>query len=267
MIDNVKQYIEPFITMNEPVPYKNLLIYPFIMKDYYNFMLSVDILTQEKDKTNNIDIIQMSYLDYIIQILFTDNNFNDQWQEKNCTVWQKKFATIITVSLQCDINDINFCIDKKGKIFLMIKGQKILAKHFNDIIKIILHLNIPNYVDEYITPDVQEVIDKHLQEKSKNIYPPTLNKKILFVTANTNYHKLDILNMTLFDFESLFSLLLSELDYKINKTAEMSGNVEFKEKIEHFMFEKPHSIYDSIFQDSQVFEQKMGINKQNIKEE
>lgn len=267
MLKNVKQYIEPFITLNEPVPYKNLLIYPFKVKEYYNFMVSIDILTQEKDKINDINIIQMSYLEYIVKVLFNDNTFNEDWGEENSIIWKKKFNTIITNSLQCDITDINFCLDKKGKIFLIIKGQKILAKHFNDIIKIILHLNISNYTDEYISPDVQEAIDKYLQQQWNKTHSPNLYKKILFVISETGFKKSDIFDMSILEFEDLYTLILKKFDYKINRTAELSGNVEFKEKLEHFMFETPKTIYDTIFQSGKSFEKKMGMNKQNNKEE
>lgn len=267
MINNVKQYIEPFKTLNEPVPYKNLLIYPFKIKEYYNFMLSIDILMQEKDKVNNIDIIQMSYLEYIVKVLFNDDTFNSEWEENNSSIWKKKFNTIFTNSLQCEITDINFCLDEKGKLFLFIKGNKILAKHFNDLIKIILYLNIANYDDEYVSPDVQEVVDKYFQQQPNKVHSPSLNKKILFVVSETGIGKNEILNMNIIEFEELYNLTLEKFDYKINRTAELSGNVEFKEKLEHFMFKKPKTIYDTIFQSSQNFEQKMGMNKQNNKGE
>ena len=52
-MQNVLDYIEPYISVDEPVPYKNLLLYPFKVKDYYIFSTIKDVLLIDKNKNHS----------------------------------------------------------------------------------------------------------------------------------------------------------------------------------------------------------------------
>ena len=57
-----------FFMYDEPVPYKNLMIYPAIMKEYISFFTCVDCLMINKNIIPDIKVIKMSYLDYLFYL-------------------------------------------------------------------------------------------------------------------------------------------------------------------------------------------------------
>ena len=65
-----------YFYLDEPVKYKlkdnEINIYPIQLKDSEFFLSSVGILTVDKNSNSSIEIIQMSYLKFIVVILFQD---------------------------------------------------------------------------------------------------------------------------------------------------------------------------------------------------
>ena len=56
MIKDVKSFVKRYAAFDEPIPFKGLLIYPILLKQYYDFKVSYDILCIEKDKIRNAAI-------------------------------------------------------------------------------------------------------------------------------------------------------------------------------------------------------------------
>jgi len=69
-----KTELEEYFTYDKPVPYKELLIYPVKVIDYLIFFTSVNCLTFEKNKIPDINIIKMSYLDFLFYTFDKDEN-------------------------------------------------------------------------------------------------------------------------------------------------------------------------------------------------
>ena len=60
MIEHIKE-----LYFDEPIPYKELLIYPVTMKDYLEFHLAVSCLLIDKNSIPDVNIISMSYLRFL----------------------------------------------------------------------------------------------------------------------------------------------------------------------------------------------------------
>ena len=67
-VDNIKKYVESFGIFGEPVEYKGLSIYPITMKDAYGFNKHIEIMNIDKNNMGDIEIIQMSYLYFLINL-------------------------------------------------------------------------------------------------------------------------------------------------------------------------------------------------------
>ena len=60
MTEHIKE-----LYFDEPIPYKELLIYPVTMKDYLEFHLAVSCLLIDKNSIPDVNIISMSYLRFL----------------------------------------------------------------------------------------------------------------------------------------------------------------------------------------------------------
>ena len=70
LVNDVKEYIAPYITFDKPVKYKGIDIYPIKVKDYYTFINAYDVLTIDKNNIPDVNIIQMSYLFFMFGFIF-----------------------------------------------------------------------------------------------------------------------------------------------------------------------------------------------------
>ena len=68
-MENVKEYVEPFASFDEPVEYKGLTIKPILAKDAIRFFDAVSVLQIEKNKFPVVEIIQMSYLEFMCNFM------------------------------------------------------------------------------------------------------------------------------------------------------------------------------------------------------
>ena len=78
-MDNIETYVEKYRTFDEPVPFKDVLIYPVKVKDYYRFMSNIDILKIDKDKIPDVRVMQMSYLTFILGIIIESEEYRDMF--------------------------------------------------------------------------------------------------------------------------------------------------------------------------------------------
>ena len=68
-MDKIKEYIESYVAFGKPVPYCGLQIKPILVKDFYQFRDAQNVLKIEKNKIPNIEIIQMTYLRFLILMM------------------------------------------------------------------------------------------------------------------------------------------------------------------------------------------------------
>lgn len=246
MIQDVKDFVSQYCAVDEPVPYKGLLIYPWIVKDFYRFGTSYDVLQIRKNEIPDVHIIQMSYLEFLLSVLCRDRTVYDKSGMTVGDIYLQKLENILILSFHIKENDINVKYNK-GKYSLIIKDIEISSKEFDEIVKIILFQNIYDYFDAYIDPEFKKAIDEYYSIKNKGIIIPDLEKKITVVTASTGIVKSEILKMTYREFENLFHTVLDMTDYKILKQAESSGMVKFDKPVEHWVYKKEKNRYEEAF--------------------
>lgn len=241
-----------YIFKDKPVVYKlkcgkEINIYPVLVEDWDIFEENYDILTFNKLEIASPEIIQMSYLKFVIKILLKEEQF------------QSKLLNILELCLH--ENDIRVGYENNQPILVICQDNivkfKIYHKDFDDIKKIILYQNINDYDDRYISKDMRDMMDEYFRVKNGNLQPLSLEDKMSFLGNNSGLLKEVILKMTYRDFLSRFNLMIDQIEYQINKTAEMSGNVKFDKPIEHFIYKQKKNKYDQFFTSKEEFENKI----------
>lgn len=247
-----------YFAFDEPVPYKlkcgaTLNIKPVKLLDSMLFMSSYGILDIDKNNSNDVEIIQMSYLKYLATQVLTDK------------IAQQQMINICLLCLGFEIPFIRF--DEKGKAILSnvssnSKGEikelfYITAKEFDDIKRIILYQNLPNYDDEYIDPELKKNMEEMDMLKTKGMTIPKLERKMAIITAHTGIPKEVQKQMTYREHTILFEEVCGEVDYTalkgISCYAGKSDNIQW-------IYRKSKDKYDDYITSVEKYNNSMGGN-------
>lgn len=245
---NVEWLMQQYIYFDKPIPYESLFIYPIKIEDYYDFVCCIDIFMIDKNILGQVEFIQMPYLQFLFDVVFNQ----DKTQES-------KFVRLFELCLGVDLSkeELKIGKDEKGKIFLTVKDIKISSKQFEDIKRIILYQNINEYDDKYVDPDLKKARDEYLNFVNRGIDSPSIENQIAIITSHTGICKKDLMQYTYRSFDILFNTVKEEVDYTISKSAEMSGNVTFKQPIEHWIYKTKKDKYADAFVNKSAFDDKM----------
>lgn len=258
MIQNVKKLVAMHTALDTPIPFKEILLNPVLVKDYYEFVSASDILMIDKTKYNDLDIIQMSYLDFLVNVILTDKTPIENHSDITMgAIATEKLISILTLCVDGLQREQIKVFLYQGHNYLMLDKTTINGNEFDDLVKIIAYQNIYDYDDTYVSPDVQEAIDEYYRVKNKDYVLPELSAKIAAFTSMTGILKKDVKNMTYMEFEEVFHASMDRLEYQIARGAEMTGMVEFKQPIEHWFYKKKKSKYDGVFTNYESFKKKI----------
>lgn len=268
---NIKDEISVNVGLGMPIEYKGLKIYPVKMKDYKRFMDTVDIFNYDKNATGDINLIQMSYLEFLIYIILGQDDiknkfidiielcFNIKYNEglKNKSDNEKDALLMEDVDGKVNIyingRDICFIIDG-NKVKIIIGDTLLSAKDFDNIKRIILYQNIEGYDDRPMSNDFKSLIKKYYSLKNRGVKTPTLEYKIGTVLSSSGYTLDKILDMPIRIFDITFSSIVDKYDYIVNMMALTQGA---KIEPEHWVYKKDKDIYDDIFSDPEELRKKI----------
>lgn len=255
MLD-VKALVERYATIDEPVPLKDgLLIYPILVKDYYTWHHCSDILNIDKNSIPDVQIIQMNYLDFLLQVAIADDTIVDG----DITIGMYRTIQLLDILALCfhiEKNEIK--VQTKGKhIVLVLKDIEVNHNEFEQFMKIVKFQNIYQYDDTYIDPEVKKTIEEYYSIKNQGISMPELEDKMACLTAMTGILKKDLVQMTYREFEQVFHRATERIDYQVQKTAELSGMVKFDKPVEHWIYQKKKSLYQDAFTSYEGFRNKI----------
>jgi len=239
----VSEGINYYDIYDKPHPYKGLLIYPVLVKDYCEFSSCIDCLNYNKNETNDIKILQMSYLDYL---LFLDTI------QPDVQAYIKLFhllCLVLRFPLDSNEHSIEFRKDTNNNtIFFIVDGVEFLSQDFDEIRKIILLQHCMEY-EEWI---LDEKIKKALAEtaefnKKKSFEFADFEEQTILYHLYTGLDYEKIYDLTIRKFTKGLQILFRKEDYKLLKGAELAGTVTFKEEIKHpFSHIEPRGAFDGL---------------------
>lgn len=243
-----------FVNMTE-VPYKlnkggTIYIKPILVKDYLIYEWAKTILTIQKNEINDIKVIQMSYLEFLIKRIFTSAQ-----DEEDKIRWLLKLCLNEDYSI---IGDNCIAVFEQKDDEFNVK-YVINAKEFDDISKIIQAQNDPNYDDRYVSPEVKELMHEYYRVKYKNVVSPSLEKKKAFVSSKIGKAFKEINELPYREFELIYDACKDSEIYIAQKIIQGSYKYKVDEDIKHPLFEPKKDQYEELFEDTSVLANK-GIN-------
>ena len=256
MVDLETLELNYFVNMdNVPYELKNgglIYIKPILVKDYLRYSWAKEILNIEKNEINDIEIIQMSYLEFLIKKVFT---MNKELEDK--LRWLIKL---------CMDEDYVAFVD--NKIYICEQDTTIKAiirpKEFDDISKIIQSQNDPNYDDRYVSPEVKELMQDYYKTKYSNITSPTLEKKKAFVSSKTSKTFKELNELPYREFELIYDACKDSEIYIGQKIIQGSYKYDVKEDIKHPLFEPKKDPYEELFTDTSTLASKGISGAENL---
>lgn len=242
------------------VPYKLkcdkiLNIKPILVKDYPFYEFAKQILEIEKNEINDIEIIKMSYLEFIFHIL-NKNQVYINWLVTLCELCfgYGKIGIVLKNNKQC----LALCDEKETIEYI------ITPKEFDEISKIILNQNDSNYDNRYISPEVKELMSEFYKAKYNNLRTPTIEEKKAYVTSKTGISIIDLNEMTYRYFDLVYDSNLKSDIYITQKMIQCSEKYEVKEEIKHPLFEPKKDPYAEIFEDTTILGEKGISGAENL---
>ena len=233
-----------YFALDEPVPYKlktgqEILIKPIMVKDSMLFMASVDVLKIDKNSLGSVEAIQASYLKFLQKMIFPSND-----------IMVQKFLNILDLCLE--LKGIYLCNDEMERTFIQTEsGIVISAKEFDDIAKIILYQNLPDYDDKYINPDIKKSMQEVDRLKNKDYESPDFERQMGIIESHTGILKEQLLKKTWRSFQILFREVCGEIEFYTTRPAAIA--VGAGDKVDHYIFKKRKDKFDGYFVDMNKF--------------
>jgi hypothetical protein len=230
--------ISHYTTYDLPVPYKNIKLYPVTVKDYTLFNIYSRCLTVDKNSIPDPKIISMTYLEYIFNI--TEKNPIDYpyliWFDRLLAMCLKEDDTF--GEIEKSIKRYRYD-DKTKKPFFLIQKERYTSDDFEKIKEIIAEQNMVELIDENVSKEVRDSMEKAREFKRKisGTKTASIEDYIISLSISTGWSHKYIYSMTIRKFIKSIRRMDNLIHYKIYMTASMSGMVEFKDKsfIKHWL--------------------------------
>lgn len=271
-MENVKEYVEQFVTFGNPVEYKGLKIKPILAKDALRFLDAVSVLEIEKNKIPSVEIIQMSYLEFMINFIMSCNEYVSDFvwilqhtigikEDNEFIIEGFKVNEILVEELPSQdviyrVNgwdfELKLCHPRGAEIVL--SGVKFTSREFDDLRRIILYQNIFEYDETPMSDDFKRVVEQYYAIKNRGIHKPTLEDKMVAIILNTAY-TIDSLGEVPFrSFEKLFYDGVGKIDYIATKSLE--PHLKEGKSIDHWVYKPIREKYSEVFSDANEFANK-----------
>lgn len=267
----IEDFIAPYTMLSNPIPCNGLFLYPVKMKDLVYFLSDINVLNIEKNKIADLNIIQMSYLKFLFNIMLNEEGVCQKFiriislcfrlKEKDLITGFDKNKILAQVEPNkdkvCFINgwDIKFIIGKNDSICLYINDVKFTPKEFDEVRRIIMYQNMVGYDDTEMDEDFKKAVQEYYAIKSRGIVQPTIEDKIDIVMSQTSYSEEEISEMTYRRFEKIFNKIVEKTEYTINKMAQIQGAI--KGDVEHWVYKSNKNKYEDVFSSADEFENKI----------
>lgn len=265
-MENVKEYVEDFVVFGEPVEYNGLKIKPVLARDGIRFYKAVQIFQIEKNKIPDINIIRMSYLEFIIGLLISSGETEDfLWIlektlgiEYNPDLRKKGFDekdTILSTEMPngdlfiyINGRDLEMKLRHQGGAEITLSGVHLSSSEFNDYKDIVLFQNLYDYDDTVLSDDVRRVVEQYYQLKNKGTHSPTFEDKVVANMLNTSHTYEQLKDVPLRTFDKMFYDGVSKIDYISTKSLE--PHLKEGQSIDHWIYKPIREKYSEVFKDA-----------------
>ncbi len=221
---------------DEYLIFKDIKIYPFLMRDYDLFDDLISIFLFNKNAIGDVEIIRMSYLRFLIYVV---QFMVDEKGKHICPDVTDKLQELLKYILKDQ--PFKFTLDEKERIVLnVLVGERVVSlseRDFDKFKNIILQQNAIPIVDSKLHPDLQKELEENMRflAKLQGHKEGTIQEHVIAYKCKMQFESYEpIKNMTIYQFRKELARWDLITDYQIYKTAEMSGMVKFDKSIPHW---------------------------------
>jgi hypothetical protein len=227
---NLKAY-EPNFLWDEPCEFKGTMVYPALMREHHVFYTALQCIDLPKNRSKDIKVIKMLYFDYLFHLAL-ENEENQ--------IYIILLTMLLTVVFKNqDVRLIDFENGAYG-IGVSKDGEEIalMAEDFDDLKELIIAQNAIELPDVELNEEIEAELEKarRLKEAIEKKSPSASLEEV--VTSFMVYSGIpieQIKNMTIRKFNRAIQRMSLLEDYRVYKSAEVSGMVEFKQSIPHWL--------------------------------
>lgn len=221
---------EKYMIFDHPVPYKNFLIKPVKMIDYVRFHESVICLLLDKNSVPDIKVISMTYLEYLLNIGKENPIYFlalDQLLRITLSVRKIDGNGIQSVEELVDSEDIQVLTSGEG---LVVKGEVINGEDFDAIKTIICRQNQIELIDETISKEVRDEMEKAEEYKRRQNQNKicSLEDQLVAVVIKTGLSFEYLHKITIRKFSKILERADHEMHYQIYLEGIVTGAMKMK---------------------------------------
>ena len=241
-----------YFYFDKPVPYKlsdttHVDITPVSVYDSEVFLSSYDILEIDKNALNSVEIIQMSYLDFLLKVMLPTDKSG---------LLLDKLSNIFRLCLGMKTWKLKVKEKQKLSIVAPDDSFEITGKQFDDIKRIILYQNVPHYDDSYIDPDLKKMMDEVDRLKSQGISAPNLERRMAIITAHCGVNKQTLMQYTMRSLQLLFEECAGEVEFTTLRPIMLyAGKAK---ELEHWIYKKKKDRLDGYITSVESYNKSMG---------
>nr|DAD75842.1 MAG TPA: hypothetical protein [Siphoviridae sp. ct37J14] len=241
-----------YFYFDKPVPYKlsdktHVDITPISVYDSEVFLSSCDILQIDKNALNSVEIIQMSYLDFLLKVMLPTDKSG---------LLLDKLSNIFRLCLGMKTWKLKVKEKQKLSIVATDDSFEITGKQFDDIKRIILYQNVPHYDDTYIDPDLKKMMGEVDRLKSQGISTPNLERRMAIITAHCGIDKKTLMQYTMRSLQLLFEECAGEVEFTTLRPMMLyAGKAK---ELEHWIYKKKKDRLDGYVTSVESYNKSMG---------
>ena len=236
------------VTFNEPFEFKGIKFYPVMLDKLIQFYTCAEILKIKQERVGNKKLMKLPYLWFLAYAY----EKADQFDRLEFYIFIPLLYALIEMTTGS--NRISMKVERKDngdykKCFLCIDDVEFNNKDFLEIRQIIFTQAGIEHSDEFINEDAEQAIaEGHLNEQKKSGYiqpshDDLISKFCMYMKKSKEEAKKEY---SIRDFNKILNEICAFEDWRIVKTAEMSGMVKFPNPIAHWFSgrEKPNIYKD-----------------------
>lgn len=196
---------------------KKIPIYPVKMKDSVEFYDCARILNIPKNQTDNLEILKMSYLKFLIMMLGEAE-------------MHTRFFKLLSLVLRTE--DIEIFEKNNGKFYIVVDSEFEISEF--DFIKfrtIVCEQNLVELEDESIHPELRAKMretEEFMARRGNKMAP--LKQRILSYQYEMKLPISEILDMTIYQFNSSLEVITHIKQADLYQNAKLAGAKTFKDE-------------------------------------
>jgi hypothetical protein len=210
-----------YYTFDKPVPYKKILLYPILMKDYFEFNYVASCLILEKD--TSIEAITMTYLEYLFHVMNEENNL--------LALLDGLFRLVLGIKEDKDF-EIRYGKGVDGRPLFEIAGEIYNSDDFDKIREIIVDQNYVEVPDPMVQKNVRDALAEARAWKARlqGTTVASLEDQIIALSLFSGLSLDEIYNFTIRKFIKAVRRANHIIHQNVYLQASVSGMVTFKDK-------------------------------------